>query len=428
MARLWAVITREYMERVRSKWFLVSTILAPLLFGVMLILPMWMARTMQPSADIGHIVILDATGSRLGTRIAGELNGGVTGDSSLTQVIEVASAALGRAESTSTQQVIAKRAKGYLVVDSATFSSLRARYSGTNATSEVDMRRLERILHDQVTAIRLERAGLDAVQVRALTSSAVTLQTDQLSERGRGGSGKVSMIFAFGVAFLLYIAIFLYGQNVLRGVIEEKQTRVAETVVSSISPTTLLAGKVLGVGAVGITQLTLSIAGSVLLVRLREPIMHRLGMPMVPMSLPHISPAVALLLLLYFLLGYVFYAALFAAVGALISTEQEAQQVQLPVAMLLVITALFIQPVMMAPEAPLARRLSWLPFSSPIIMPLRLSLGAISALDIALSLVSLVIGCAAVVWIAARIYRTGLLMYGKRATLGEIMRWVRVTR
>ncbi|HEU4564004.1 MAG TPA: ABC transporter permease [Gemmatimonadaceae bacterium] len=428
LPKLWAVVKREYLERVRSKWFLASTILAPILFGGLLMLPLWLVKRSTPSADTGRIIILDASGAGLGRRVAAELNGGIMGDTSLTRIVETTPAALPTAEREATRAVMDREVKGYLVLGAGTLQAMRARYSGSNATSQVDMRSIERIVEEQVLALRLERAGMDPAQVKALSARDFHLEAERLTEKGRGGSGKVRSGLAFGVAFLLYMAIFLYGQNVLRGVMEEKQTRVAEVIVSSIPSTQLMAGKVIGVGAVGVTQLVISVASSMAIYRARGPLLAQFGLPQIPFDLPSVSPGTALLLLAFFLLGYLFYAAIFAAVGAMVSSEHEAQQVLLPAAMLLILSALLIQPVLLAPESRLAFSFSLLPFSAPIIMPLRLSLVEVPASEIVLSIISLIAGCYIAVWTAARIYRTGILMYGKRPTLGELVRWVRLAR
>ncbi|HEX5437004.1 MAG TPA: ABC transporter permease [Gemmatimonadaceae bacterium] len=425
MDKFWTVAKREYLERVRTKWFLITTILAPLLFGGIVLLPVWFNTRGRPSADVSRILVLDASHSGLGQRIAKELNGGLFGDTSLTHLVAVAPGALARAESTATQEVMHNSVEGYLAIGPDVLTSLHMQYAGRNASSAVDMDALERTVRNQLMALRLERAGVERSQAAALSTLKLTLDADRITDKGRGGSGTVNSIFAFIVAFVLYIAIFLYGQNVLRGVVEEKQSHVAEVVVSSISATKLLWGKVIGVGAVGLTQLLISVAASMLIVNARRPILHALGLPQLPFELPHLGLGAAVLLIVFFLLGYLFYSALFAAVGAMVNTEHEAQQVQLPVAMLLVMSAVFIQPVMMAPESALARFLSVFPFSSPIMMPLRLSLLSLPTFDIVLSLLALVAGCYIAVGIAAKIYRTGLLMYGKRPTLREVVRWVR---
>ncbi len=424
MDRTWTIIRREYLERVRSKWFLISTVIAPLLFGLILVLPLWVASRMHPSADLARITIIDASGSGLGKRVAGELSGGASGDTAHASVVETTGAGIAAAERDAAAALASGRTKGYLVLDSATLGRYEARYVGVNASSEIDVDQLRRVVRDQVMALRLERAGVDPVEVHSLVGRELALHAERPTQQGRGVSGRVSSLFAFAVALLFYLSIFLYGQNVMRGVIEEKQSRVAEMVVSSVSATKLLAGKVLGVGAVGITQLVLVALASLAMWHIRQPLLSALHVQTMRVELPSIAPGQAALLVVYFLLGYVFYAALFAAVGSLVSTEHDAQQVQLPVAMLLVLSALFIQPVMLAPDSALAQALSVIPFSAPIIVPLRLSLVSLSTLQVVLSVASLAAGCYVTVWLAAKIYRTGLLMYGKRPRIAEVVRWL----
>jgi ABC-2 type transport system permease protein len=425
MDRLWTIVRREYLERVRSKWFVYSTLLAPILFGALILLPLWFTQRSMESADVSRIIVLDATGTGLGKRIAAELNGGPMGDTSRTPVVETGAAGIAAAEREATARVMRRDVKGYLVLGAGSLDVMRARYAGSNASSETEMRRLEQVVRGEALAIRMERAGLDPSQVRSITARRFEIDAERLTEKGRGGSGEVRAVFALSVAFLLYIAIFIYGQNVLRGVMEEKQTRVAEVVVSSVPATQLMAGKVLGVGGAGVTQLLLATTASWAVYQARAPLLAYFGLPPLPYDFPHISLETAALLLAFFLLGYLFYAAIFAAVGAMVSSETEAQQVQLPVAMMLVMSALFIQPVLFAPESRLAMALSVIPFSAPIIMPLRLSVVELPMVELLLSLVVQATWCWIAVWLAARIYRTGLLMYGKRPTLRELARWVR---
>lgn len=425
MGKLGIVFAREYLERVRTRWFLIATIFGPVLFGLLLFLPPWMASRSKASTELARIAILDATGVALGKRVAAELNGGIAGDTSRTMVRAIAPDRLADAESTATREVRAKSTRGYLVLDSATIAGRSARYVGVNAASMADMEEIRRVVRDKVIGLRLEQAGLDPAQSASLTNLRVALNAERLTDRGRGASARVSMFFALGVAMFLYMAILFYGQAILRSVIEEKHTRVAEVVISSVSPGQLLGGKVLGVGAVGLTQMIIWVGVGLTMARLRAPILTRFGIDDVPLTLPGISIDAALLLLLYFVLGYIFYAALFAIVGSTVSNEQDAQQAQMPVTLLLVLSVLFVGPLLAAPEGPLGRVLGWLPFSAPVIMPLQMSLISVPASDIAISLAILAASCVAAVWAAGRVYRVGLLMYGKRPSLGEVLRWVR---
>jgi ABC-2 type transport system permease protein len=425
MRKLLVVTAREYLERVRTRWFIIATVFGPIVFGLLLFVPPWIAARSKASANLARIVILDATNTNLGNRIAAELNGGLAGDTSATEVRDVVPAQMAEAESLATKQTIAKQTRGYLVLDSNTIAGRSARYAGTNATSSADMDQISRVVRDEVVAMRLEQAGLDAFQIAALANMHLDLDAERITDRGRGASAKVSVFFAFGVAMLLYLSILMYGQAVLRGVIEEKQTRVAEVVVASVSAVKLLGGKVLGVGAVGLTQVVIWIAVGFILMKVRTQVLGHFGIASTPMFMPDISLGSALLLVLFFVLGYTFYAALFAMVGATVTNEQDAQQAQMPVVMLLVVSAFALAPVLTAPESKLAYTMAWLPFSSPIIMPLRMSVVSLEPFDIATSIIILVCSCYIAVVLAARVYRTGLLMYGKRPALREVVRWMR---
>jgi ABC-2 type transport system permease protein len=274
---------------------------------------------------------------------------------------------------------------------------------------------------------RMETAGLAPGIAQDLTKLRVRLSTERITDKGRGGSGVAAAIFGFAIAFLLYMTIILYGQAILRGVLEEKTTRVAEVIVSSVKPDILLAGKVIGVGAVGLTQYAVWIGSGFLLWGQRAKLLGAMGVPNMPASIPFpsIEPMMLVALVLFFLLGYTFYASLFAAVGSMVGSQEEANQAAQPVMMLLVLSIIFVQPVMLNPTGQLAKVMSWMPFSAPIIMPLRMTATPVAPLEIAMVLLGLLVACAAVIWVSARIYRVGMLMYGKRPSLRELARWVR---
>ncbi len=425
--KLLAVFRREYLERVRNRWFMLATVFGPVLFGALMFMPALLSRRAEGSAaaDLRNVVVIDATGTRVGHRIATELAGGVAGDPSRARVREVAPADLAAAEAQARRDVVARRSVGVLVVDAQAFASGEVRYAGVNATALGDVGHIERVVREQMLASRIEREGVDWRRSVALARAKFDVKTEHITEQGAGASGRVSGTFALLVAVVLYSSILLYGQMVLRGVMEEKQTRVAEVVLSSVSANTLLAGKVLGVAAVGLTQLTLWSAVSYAMLRARQPLLARFGVARAPLVLPPIDLATGALLLLFFLLGYLFFAALFAIVGAVVSSEQEAQQAQTPVILLLVSSVAVLQPVMTNPDGGLAQVMSALPFSAPIVMPLRMSMVPVSGLALASSLLTIAAGAYVAVWLAARIYRVGLLMYGKQPTVREIMRWTR---
>ena len=424
--KLLAVIRREYLERVRSKWFLISTLFGPILFGGLMFGPGLLMNRDRSGNGAETIILLDATGQGLGDRVATALSGGVSGSSgSSPRVVTVtAGPALAAAESLATRAVVGDSVKGYLVLDAGTLANGKARYAGTNTTALFAMQRLDRAVQRELLAWKVEQSGVDPEVGRQLAATNVSIEAERLSKRGRGGSGQVNFFAGLVVALLLYMVTFVYGLNVLRGVLEEKQTRVAEVVVASIPAQRLLLGKVLGIGAVGLTQVLIWIGTSAALWQARGPVLSRFGVDAAPFALPDVTATSLALLLAFFLLGFLLYASLFAVVGAMVNSEQEAQQAQTPVVLLLVSTIVFAQGIVMDPETPFARIISLLPHAAPIVMPLRMTVTTVPAWELAASLVSVALGALASLWLAGRIYRVGLLMYGKRPTIREVATWI----
>ncbi|HYT62812.1 MAG TPA: ABC transporter permease, partial [Gemmatimonadales bacterium] len=220
----------------------------------------------------------------------------------------------------------------------------------------------------------------------------------------------------------------LYGVNVMSSVLEEKTTRIVEVLVSSLRPFQLMLGKVAGAGAVSFFQFLIWGVSARLLISLRVPIARLLGADASAaqgIKLPHIPLATLSIFMAFFLGGFLLYSAMFAAVGAMSSNEQEARQAQQPVTYLLMISYLSIIGLTNDPSSAFARTLSIVPFTSPIATPVRWTAGSMGTGELVASLAMLLIGIVAVTWIAARIYRVGILMTGKRPNLKELMRWVR---
>lgn len=421
MDKVLAVFKREYMERVRLKSFLIATFFGPVLMAALLILPAWLATKTKISSDVANVLVLDLSGTDLGQRVATQLarNGGSP------EVRAIAPSELAAAESLATAEVVAKRREGYLIVSQETVSGERAQYSGRNASTIPDMRFVEDAIEQSVRNSRFEAAGLDGPRVQAMSEVRLALGTTRLSERGRGSAGRENVVLAYAVALLLYMSIVLYGQSILMSVIEEKTQRVAEVVVSAVSPSQLLAGKVLGVGAVGLTQQLIWVASGVLLVRFQGPIMQAMGLGAAPTTLPGLSLVTAAVFLLFFLLGFIFFTTMFAAAGSMVSSTQDAQQVATPLTLLIVPSILLLAPVLMDPGGTLAIAVSLIPFTAPILMPVRMSLTSVPWIEVAASVGLMLVACLAAIWLAARIYRVGVLMYGKKPSMAELMRWIR---
>lgn len=427
MGKLYAVIRREYWERVKSPWFLAATLLGPLGFAAITILPAVLALRQGTSNKATSVIVLDATGVGVGDRLRTALAGGLrSNDTSRATVRVMAPADLAAAETTATREVVAGTFAGYLVLDTAVVAGGPVRYAGRNAANSQDMDLVEGAVRQGLLSHRLVAAGLDPLKVQQLSNIRTPFTSEKLDERGRGGSGVGSVVVGYLIAFLLYMMIALYGQTLMRGVLDEKMTRVAEVIIASVKPDTLLAGKVIGVGGVGVTQQLVWIALGWAIVSFRGPILGAFGLPDVPLSLPSVSAGALATYLALYILGFTFYASLFAATGAMVSNQEDIQQASLPVTALLVASIVFMQPILLQPDSTLSRVMTMLPFSAPVLMPLRMATVQVPAWEIAATLVGMALACAVAIWVAARIYRVGLLMYGKRPSFGEVARWVRL--
>jgi ABC-2 type transport system permease protein len=437
--KIFIVAKREYLERVRSKYFLVITLAVPALLAAAILFPTYVTARGKASDEIRHITIIDGTGAGLGDRIAKMLMPDSlvqAGDTIRPRVVAVPAAQVAAEEVKATAEVEKpKHIAGYLVLTDSTLAGQSARYAGRNASAITDMDRLESAVREQVMIVRLEREGVRQDIVGDLASRKLQMKTERLNEKGRSGSGAGGLIAGAAVGIMLMMLIVIHGQNILRGVLEEKSTRVAEVVISSVKPETLLTGKVLGVGAVGLTQQVAWFAIASYLITFFLPILLKGAAPPTANAaagagalsggLGGISPALIAIALAYFIVGFVFYATLYAAAGSMVNSEQEAQQAAVPVMLLLMSAWAMVSPVMAAPNGTLAVVLSWLPWSSPIIMPMRVGLTSVSPVTIAGSLVVAVIGSVGAMWLSARIYRVGMLMYGKKPSFAELVKWIR---
>lgn len=422
MRKIWAVIRREFIERVRTKWFLVSTILGPVFMLALTVLPTLL--TMK-TGRVNAVVIVDEGAGPLLERLQAQLSRSGRFN------IRVLSADPERHEAVAeslTAKVTAQDIDGFLVLAPATVESGIAEYRGRNVSSLRDMEILNRSLRQSILIERLNRVGVDPAVVQEAQSN-IDLRTLRISRRGATGeSGEATFFLGYFVGLILYMVILLYGLNVMRSVIEEKQNRIVEVLVSSLEPFQLLMGKVIGVGGVGLFQFAIwSLFGWVTM-QYRGKLLGLFGVSpeaVASFALPSIGALLLAMAGAYFLIGYVLYSAMFAVVGSACNTESEAQQAQQPVMMVLIVSLMLLFPVLNDPDGGLAVVASMVPFSSPIIMPIRLAASDVPSSEIAMSLLIGAVSCVVVVWLAARVYRIGILMYGKRPSIKELARWAR---
>jgi ABC-2 type transport system permease protein len=439
-SKLWAIVRREYVERVRTKWFILSTVFAPLLFAVLAFLPLLLTNTETRSVT-RRVVILDATQQGLGELVARSIAvmQSADEDAAAADVRIIDPDSMAQARSDATTEVARRLANGYVVLDAGTLHGDSVLYAGRRADSRSERSSIAAAVRSGLIALRLRTNGLSVATVDSVVSTPIpALHAESINDAGRDVSTPAKAIVATFVAFFLYMSILLYGQSMLSGVIEEKMSRVSEIVISSVKPEILLAGKVIGVTAVGLTQQIVWIGGTIALISARgmffgAPALARAqaaGAAGGFKSADMLAAVVATpwswvaAVLLFLLLGVLFYGALYAAVGATVGTEQDARQAAFPVVMLIVLTAVLISPTVSNPGSQLSVVTSLLPFSSPIIMPIRMALTNVSPTQVLGSLIILAASCLGAVWLAGRIYRVGLLMYGKRPTLSELRRWI----
>jgi len=414
--KIWAVIRREFVERIRTRWFWIMALLGPLFFAAVFVLPTVLAG----GGGIRQIVVVDATTGSVGARITQLLN-----DSRVFRAVRVSAG--GEVVDSLTAEVEQKRLGGFLILTDAAVDSGKAEYRGSNVSGFATVGALQRTIGEVVSAVRLEREGVDP-RIVAQARIAVRLDTKKIAGgKTTGETAAQSFSLAYFMGIILYTAILLYGINVMSSVLEEKTTRIVEVLVSSLRPFQLMLGKVLGVGAVSILQFLIWGVSARILLAHRPGFLSAgdLGEPDPVFQVPHVSGATAAVFITYFLGGFFLYSAMFAAVGAMSSSEQEARQAQQPVSWLLVLSFVSMFGMLNDPASAFSVTLSLVPFSAPIAMPVRWAAGNLPSYEIALSLGILALSIVAVTWIAARIYRVGILMTGKRPSLRELVRWIK---
>ena len=417
MHKVWAVIRREFVERVRTRWFWVSAILGPVLFAGVIVFQIMQSL----GGGVRDIVVVDSGNLGYGDKIVEAL-----GASKTIRAIAITSAP-GVLDSLK-RSVEAKQLNGFLLVNDSLPSEGKAEYRASTLSLQT-IEELQRTLNRVVEKVRLEGKGVNPAVVDWAQALRVTLDQKKIArgEITTENAGQ-SFVLAYVMAILLFMAILLYGVNVMSSVLEEKTTRIIEVLVSSLRPFQLMLGKVAGAGAVSFFQFVIWGVSARLLIALRVPIARMLGAnpaDAMSISLPHIPFATVAVFMAFFLGGFLLYSAMFAAVGAMSSNEQEARQAQQPVTYLLMISYFSIIGLTNDPASTFARTLSLVPFTSPIATPVRWTAGSMGMAELGLSLAMLVIGIVAITWVASRIYRVGILMTGKRPTMKELARWVR---
>jgi len=303
------------------------------------------------------------------------------------------------------------------------FEDKHVEYHARNVSNVLTQAALKDEISSAVRQVRFRDAGIDPARVDELSRS-VRLDPQRVSEKGSRAEGSLgAAALAMVLFFMLYVAIIMWGQQVMQGVLEEKGSRVIEVVISSVTPFELMLGKLVGICLLGLTQLAIWLTTMVVVTS--PGIIATMAVLPPGTSLPSLSVATLINFVLLFILGFLAYATLYAGIGASFNNLQEAQQAA-GIAMMFVIVPVFVMyPVINDPNSRMATVLSLIPMFTPLLMPLRIAIEMPPVWQLALAYaltIGFVIG---MVWICARIYRVGILMYGKKPTFAEIWKWTR---
>jgi ABC-2 type transport system permease protein len=420
MSELLLVIRREFRERVSSKSFLLGTIALPLFLGAVLILPV----VFDSAGGERRLAVVDQAPAGIGERVIAALEAMAAADGEARYRLERVSAPLEEARDALHARIAERELDGYLVLPPDILEGNRAQYRGTAVPGPALLRDLGLAVSQAVQAERLRASGLELEEVAHLLRR-VEIQPGRITAAGEDGHAVSAFILAYIVAFLVYFMTAFYGMNVLRSVLEEKTNRISEILVSSMRAMHLLAGKVLGVGGAALLQVAIWAVSFVILLRVSGPLAERFGLPVEVIRGMSVEPLLGAALLGFFVLGFLVYASLFAALGAAVTSEQEAQSLQIAVMVPLIVPLLFMMPLTTDPLGPAATVLGLVPFTSPVAMPMRMAAGPVPGAQVLLALAVLALALAAAAWVSGKIYRIGILSTGKKPTLRELARWLR---
>jgi ABC-2 type transport system permease protein len=420
--QLRVIAKREYLTRIKTKGFWISTVLLPALMAAWLVVP---SLVVDRAGATQKLVLVDLTG-RLGDAVVQKL-GESEGPRERRVRFDVTIAPPEPDPEAQRRELdrrlLAGEIGAWVWIDAEGLARDRIEYHAENVSNWLTQRALETTLAGAVLEMRLVDAGLDPAQTAQLARK-VELEAVRVSEEGsRAEAGAEGFVLAFGVFFTLYLVLILYGQYVLQGVLEEKSSRIAEVVLSAVRPAELMGGKLLGIGLLGLTQLAIWAATSLVLTA--PGLVSAMALAPEGMTLPQVPLLLLVHFFLHFLLGYFLYASFYAMVGAAFNDTQEAQQLASVAMIFLVAPVMFLMPVINDPGSTLAVVTSLIPPMTPLLMPLRMALKMPPWWQIALGYLLGVAFTAGVVWLSGRVYRVGILMYGKKPTIPELVRWAR---
>jgi ABC-2 type transport system permease protein len=428
MRNTFLIAKREYLERVRSRSFVIMTLFIPaLMFGVTVVPAMLANRGTNETKRMVVVAADRDTAEMIRSRIEQKQDQPDPGkkDINLGQkrglppahfTVEVSTDITDAQRAALTEKVKDKTLDGFLW---ATPDSIKARkldFVTRDVSSFIENGVLGQTVSDALRRSALKSKGLKEDEIDNALQS---IDVEPQSPLGKDAPDPRVMFFAtLGMVMVLYVTVLLYGVNVMRSILEEKTSRIMEVMLSTASAKELMAGKILGVGAVGLTQV--AIWAGTALVFSAGPLAAGAALLKGVLTIK-----LLIFFALYFLLGYVLYSTLCAAVGSMVNSEQEAQQLQFLIMMPMILSVIMIMQIFQHPNSPLAFWGSLFPFTAPLVMFTRIAMQEPPMWQIGLSIVLMVATIYGMIWLCGRIYRVGILMYGKKPTLPEIVKWIK---
>jgi ABC-2 type transport system permease protein len=412
MRDIFLIAKREYLEQVRGKAFKVTTILIPLVFAGLI----GVMTLAGKNSGVGKHLVIAATDAGLANRVRDQ----ILADKDAKATVDVVTPVTSTDHDRLLTEVDQKQIDGFLWLDASAPDAAKATFESRSSGDFATESRLQSAVNHALVEQRLAARGIDAKDVQALTKT-VDLNTVQIKNGKESASSAMGTFWAaYAMAFLLSFTVVMYGMNVGRSVIQEKTSRIFEVMLSTVKASDMLAGKLIGIGAVGLTQIAIWAAAAALFAGSALAASMMAGGIKFTVSTPEI-----VLFCLYFILGYALYSTLFAGLASTCDTEQELQQYAPLAAVPIWLSFGMITFIVTNPNSIWSVAISMFPPCAPITMFLRLASQFPPIWQIAVSLGLMALSVVIVLWISSRIYRVGILMYGKRATLPEMVRWLR---
>ena len=429
MHNIFIIAKREYLERVRSRAFVIMTFFIPaLMLGVTVLPTLLMTRGTNETKRMVVVAADRDTAEMIRSRIEQEqdqkaqnpLTSNKRGLPPTHFTVEVSTNATTAEREVLTQKVNQKQLDGFLWATPDAIAAKKLDFVTNDTSSFIENGILGETVADALRRHALKTKGLQENDIEAALQR---VEVDAVSPKGKNAPDPQKMFFATLVmVMVMYMTVLLYGINVMRSILEEKTSRIMEVMLSTATSKEMMAGKILGVGAVGLTQVGIWAAAAAAFAGYAV-----VTSGMMKMVKAAMNPMLLIYFVVFFLLGYILYSTLCAAVGSMVNSEQEAQQMQFLVMMPMILAIIFITNIFTHPNSSIAVFGSLFPFTAPLVMFSRVAMqgGDTPAWQIGLSIALMVATIYGMIWLCGRIYRVGILMYGKKPNLPEILKWIK---